>query len=110
MDSRTNPLAPNLVGDDTVDGEIQGENEPLKMDEGASAPPPGALDYAYPDTSPTEDHRSDPALDTNPNDPGQVPGSRDPDLSQSVEHDDQPGARDGNTPGDAEGAMGSEGG
>ena len=106
MDSRTNPLAPNLVGDDTIDGEVQGENEPLKMDEGETAPPPGALDYADPDTSPTEDPRSDPALDR---DPGRVAGSRDPDLPQSVEHDDQPGARDGNTPGDAEGTMGSEG-
>jgi len=107
MDSRTNPLSPNTIGDDSIDGEIMGENEPLKMRESETEPPAGSLDYAYPDTSPTEDHRSDPALDTNPNDPGQVPGSRDPDLPGSVETDDRPGDRDGNTPYDAEGEMGA---
>ncbi len=106
MDSRTNPMAPNLVGDDSIEGEVAGETEPLKMEEAETAPPPGALDYAYPDTSPTEDPRSDPGLDR---DPGQVPGSRDPDLPGSVENDGRPGDRDGNTPGDAEGAMGAEG-
>lgn len=105
-DSRTNPMAPNQVGDDSVRGEIVGEQEPLKMTEGEAMPPPGALDYAFPATSPTEDPRSDPSLDR---DPGQVAGSRDPDVSGSMEHDDRPGNADGDTPYAAEGAMGSEG-
>lgn len=62
MDSRTNPLAPNLVGDDSADAEIAGENEPLKMNEGQTEPPPGALDYASPDTGLTEEARNDPGL------------------------------------------------
>lgn len=104
MDSRTDPMNPNQVGDDSIDGEIAGEQEPLKMTEGETTPPPGSLDYAFPDTSPTEDPRSDPYLNR---DPGQVAGSRDPDLADSVEDDDRPGPKDGRTPDDAEGKMGA---
>ncbi len=98
MDSRTNPMAPNQVGDDSVDSEIAGEQEPLKMTEGETAPPPGSLDYAYPDTSPTEDPRSDPGL---------TAGSRDPDAAVSAEDDTRPGPKDGRTPDDAEGTTGA---
>ena len=86
MDSRTNPLAPSLVGDDSDDGEIAAENEPLKMHEEGAEPPAGALDYA---ASPA-------ALPDNPlGDPGLLPGSRDPDLPASLEDDDSPGEREG---------------
>lgn len=106
MDSRTNPMAPNLVGDNSVDGEIAGEQEPLKMTEGGTLPPPGALDYAFPATSPTEDPRRDPGVSR---DPGLLPGSRDPGITDSAEDVDRPGHEGGNTPDAAEGAMGSEG-
>lgn len=100
MDSRTNPLAPSLIGDDSIDGEIAGENEPLKMHEGGAEPPVDALDYLAPASN----------LPNNPmGDPGLLPGSRDPDLPNSLEVDDRPGEREGNTPYDAEGTMGSEG-
>ncbi len=104
MDSRTDPMNPNQVGDDSADAEIAGEQEPLKMTEGETAPPPGSLDYAFPATSPTEDPRSDPELDR---DPGQLAGSRDPDAAHSVEADNRPGPRDGGTPDAAEGEMGA---
>lgn len=100
MDSRTNPMAPDQVGDDTVDAEIRGEQEPLKMDEGGIPPLPGSLDVADPDTGPTEDSR---------NDPGLTRGSRDPSLVDSVENDHRPEDEGGNTPYDAEGTLGSEG-
>ena len=105
-DSRTNPMNPNQICDDSASGEIAGETEPLKMTEGDTPPPSGALDYAFPETSPTEDPRSDPALDR---DPGQVAGSRDPDVANSVERDGRPESQRGDTPYDAQGAMGSEG-
>lgn len=107
MDSRTDPMAPDQVGDSSVDAEIAGEQEPLKMTEGGAAPPPGSLDTAFPATSPTEDPRSDPELDR---DPGQFAGSRDPDAAHSVEDDGRPDNGEGNTPYDAEGTSGSEGG
>ena len=100
MDSRTNPLAPSLIGNDSIDGEIAGENEPLKMHERGADPPAGTLDYPAPV----------PGLRDNPiGDPGLLPGSRDPDMRVSLEDDDRPGEREGNTPYDAEGTMGSEG-
>jgi len=99
-DSRTNPLAPSLIGDDSDTEEIMGENEPLKMSEGEEEPPPGALDYQFPATSPSENPLSD---------PGQAHGSRDPDLPLSAEDDDSPGNKDGNTPYDAGGSAGIEG-
>jgi hypothetical protein len=100
MDSRTNPLAPSLIGDDSIDGEIAGENEPLKMHEEGAEPPAGALDYLAPASG---------LLDNPIGDPGLLSGSRDPDLPNSLEADDRPGEREGNTPYDAEGTMGSEG-
>ena len=100
MDSRTNPLAPSLIGDDSIDGEIAGENEPLKMHEGGADPPEGTLDYLAPASD---------FLDNPMGDPGLLPGSRDPDMHGSLEDDDRPGEREGNTPYDAEGTMGSEG-
>lgn len=106
MESRTDPMAPNTIGDDSNDAEIAGEQEPLKMHEDGDTPPPGALDTAFPDTSPTEDSRSDPDLW---GDPGQLAGSRDPDLPSSSEDDDSPGSKEGGTPYDAEGSSGSEG-
>ena len=60
MESRTDPMAPNTIGDDSADEEIAGEQEPLKMYEDGPAPPPGALDTAFPATSPTESAESDP--------------------------------------------------
>ena len=100
MDSRTNPLAPSLIGDDSNSAEIAAENELLKMHEGGDEPPVGALDYA---ASPA-------GLPENPmGDPGLLPGSRDPDLPASLEDDNSPGEREGNTPYDAEGTSGSEG-
>ena len=100
MDSRTNPLAPSLIGDDSADAEIAAENEPLKMHEGDAEPPAGALDFAA----------SPPVSADNPvGDPGLLPGSRDPDLPFSLEDDAQPGEREGNTPYDAEGTSGAEG-
>ncbi len=106
LEGGANPTVPNLVGDDSADGEILGEQESLKMDEGGPAPPPGSLDYAYPDTSPTEDPRSDPSLDR---DPGRLAGSRDPSVAHSLERSAGPDDGHGNTPYDAEGTMGSEG-
>ena len=105
-DSRTSPLAA-LIGDESADGEIAGELEPLKMHEGGQDPPPGSLDYAFPDTSPTEDPRTDPEIGR---DPGLLPGSRDPSVAHSLERSTGPEEGDGNTPYDAEGTMGSEGG
>ena len=118
MESRTDPMAPNTIGDDSVGEEIAGEQEPLKMYEDGPAPPPGALDTAYPDTSPTESAQSDPGmfggLDTlesadESGDPGQLPGSRDPSIAGSSENDGRPGPKEGGTPYDAEGTSGSEG-
>jgi hypothetical protein len=106
MVRQIDPMAPNTIGDDSADAEIAGEQELLKMYEGGDVPPPGALDTAFPDTSPTEDPRSDPNLF---GDPGQVPGSRDPDLPGSAEEDGSPGPKNGSTPYDAEGASGFEG-
>ncbi len=106
VDSRTNPMNPDQTGDDTVDAEIRGEQASLKMDEGGTPPLPGSLDVMDPDTAPTEDHRSDPELDT---DPGQAPGSRDPDAANSLENDGRPESRRGDTPYDAQGTTGSEG-
>lgn len=118
MESRTDPMAPNTIGDDSADAEIAGEQEPLKMYEDGPAPPPGALDTAFPDTSPTESAQSDPGmfggldeagdLDES-GDPGQLAGSRDPSLAHSAENDDKPGPKEGGTPYDAEGTSGSEG-
>ena len=112
MESRTDPMAPNTIGDDSADAEIAGEQKPLKMVEDGPAPPPGALDTAFPDTSPTESAQSDPGmfngLDVS-GDPGQLAGSRDPSTARSVEDDDRPGPKEGGTPYDAEGASGSEG-
>ena len=115
MESRTDPMDPNLIGDDSVDAEIAGEQGPLKMHEDGPAPPPGALDTAFPDTSPTESAQSDPgmfgdrAFDNSEDDPGQRSGSRDPSIARSAENDDRPGAKEGGTPYDAEGTSGSEG-
>ena len=124
MESRTDPMAPNTTGDDSADAEIAGEQEPLKMHEDGPAPPPGALDTAYPDTSPTESAQSDPGMfggldaagdfsaSDDPSlsgDPGQLPGSRDPSVAGSAENDDRPGPKEGGTPYDAEGTSGSEG-
>jgi len=100
VDSRTNPMDVNQVGDDTVEAEIRGEQEPLKMDEGGTPPLPGSLDVMDPAAAPTADNRSDPGL---------VRGSRDPSAADSVENDGRPESRDGDTPYDAQGAMGSEG-
>ena len=100
MDSRTNPMAPDQVGDDTVDAEIRGEQESLKMDEGGAPPVPGSLDAADPDTGPTENAWSDPGL---------ARGSRDPAGPGSVEDDHRPEDEGGSTPYDSEGTMGSEG-
>lgn len=112
MESRTDPMAPNMIGDDSADAEIAGEQEPLKMYEDGPAPPPGALDTAFPDTSPTESAQSDPGmfggLDES-GDPGQLTDSRDPSIAGSAENDDRPGPKEGGTPYDAEGASGSEG-
>ena len=101
VDSRTNPMDVNQVGDDTVDAEVQGEQEPLKMDEGGATPPPGSLDVMNPDTTPTEDNRSDPGLTS---------GSRDPDVADSLETDGWTNSQSGDTPYDAQGTTGSEGG
>ena len=106
MESRTDPMAPNTLGNDSADAEIAGEQEPLKMYEDGAAPPPGALDTAFPDTSPTESAQSDPGMFGG--DPGQLPGSRDPSIANSVEDDDRPGPKEGGTPYDAEGASGYE--
>jgi len=106
VDSRTNPMDVDQVGDSTVDAEIRGEQASLKMDEGGTPPLPGSLDVMDPDTAPTESHRSDPELDT---DPGQIPGSRDPDAANSLENDGRPESRGGDTPYDAQGMTGSEG-
>ena len=100
MDSRTNPMDVDQVGDDTADAEIRGEQAPLKMHESGTLPPPGSLDVLDPATAPTEDNRSDPGL---------VRGSRDPDVADSVETDGRPESRGGDTPYDAQGTMGSEG-
>ena len=113
MESRTDPMAPNTIGDDSADAEIAGELEPLKMHEDGPAPATiGALDTAFPDTSPTESAQSDPGmfggLDVS-GDPGQLVGSRDPSIAGSSENDDRPGPKEGGTPYDAEGTSGSEG-
>lgn len=100
MDSRTNPLNPNQIGDDSSAGEIAGELEDLKMTESTATPLPGSLDYAQPDTSPTESPDSDPGL---------MRGSRDPSLVNSAEDDDRPEDARGDTPYDAQGTTGSEG-
>ena len=100
VDSRTNPMDVNQVGDDTVDAEVSGEQEPLKMHEGGTPPAPGLLDAAGPATTPTENSQGDPGL---------VPGSRDPDVADSLETDGHPESRGGDTPYDAQGTMGSEG-
>ncbi len=99
-DSRTNPMDMDQVGDDTVDAEIRGEQESLKMDEGGTPPLPGSLDVMDPATAPTEDNRSDPGL---------TRGSRDPDAADSVENDGRPESQRGDTPYDAQGTMGSGG-
>ena len=115
MESRTDPMDPKLIGDDSADAEISGEMEPLKMHEDGPAPLPGALDTAH-DTSPTQSAKSDPGMsgngvaDGSENDPGQLAGSRDPSTAGSAENDDTPGAKEGGTPYDAEGTSGSEGG
>ncbi len=117
MESRTDPMAPNIIGDDSAGAEIAGEQEPLKMHEDGPAPPPGALDTAFPDTSPTESAHSDPGMfgglddgsEDLSGDPGQLAGSRDPSIAHSSENDDRPGPKEGGTPYDAEGASGSEG-
>ncbi len=112
MESRTDPMAPSTIGDDSAAAEIAGEQEPLKMYESGYAPPPGALDTAFPDTSPTESAQSDPGMFgglEELGDPGQLAGSRDPSPAGSAENDDRPGPKEGGTPYDAEGASGSEG-
>jgi hypothetical protein len=101
MDSRTNPLNPNQIGDDSSAGEIAGELKDLKMTESTATPLPGSLDYAHPDTSPTEDPNSDPGL---------MRGSRDPSPVHSDENDNRPEDARGDTPYDAQGTAGSEGG
>ena len=112
MESRTDPMAPNTIGDDSADAEISGEQEPLKMHEDGPVPPPGALDTAFPDTSPTESAQSDPemfgGLDES-GDPGRLVGSRDPSIAGSSENDGRPGPKEGGTPYDAEGTSGAEG-
>jgi hypothetical protein len=100
IDSRTNPMAPDLTGDDSADAEIRSEQEPLKMEEGGAPPLPGSLDSADPDTAPTENAWGDPGL---------TRGSRDPATRNSAEDDHRPEDEGGNTPYDAEGTMGSEG-
>ena len=101
MESRTDPMAPNTIGDDSADAEIAGEQEPLKMHEDGDTPPPGALDTAFPDTSPTESAESDPEMfgglgdEDLSGDPGQLAGSRDPSTAHSAENDDRPGAKEG---------------
>ena len=100
MDGRTNPMAPNTIGDDSAAEEIAGEREPLKMQEDGPSPPPGALDYALPHAGPAGNLHGDPGL---------AAGSRDPDLSNSREDDDTPGDKDGGTPYDAEGSSGAAG-
>ena len=106
MDDGANPTVPNLVGDDSADEEMAAEREPVKLYEDGLAPPPGSLDTASPD-SPTEDPRTDPEIDR---DPGLLAGSRDPDVANGVERGSGPDDQDGDTPYDAEGTMGSEGG
>ena len=106
VDSRTNPMDVDQVGDDTVDAEMRGAQESLKMDEGGTPPLPGSLDVMDPATAPTESHQSDPELDT---DPGLLPGSRDPDVANSVETDGRPESQGGDTPYDAQGTTGSGG-
>jgi len=96
-------MALNLIGDDSADAEIAGEQEPLKMHEDGLTPPSGALDTALPDTGPTE------SADGSEDDPGQLSSSRDPSIAGSAENDDKPGAKEGGTPYDAEGTSGSEG-
>ncbi len=100
IDSRTDPMAPDTVGDSSTDEEVRGEQEYLKTDEGGLRPLPGSLDYADPATAPTEDPNSDPGL---------VQDSRDPSLPSSMEDDGRPEDRNGDTPYDAQGTMGSEG-
>ncbi len=100
VDSRTNPMDVDQVGDDTVDAEIRGEQVSLKMDEGGTPPLPGSLDVMDPVTSPTENSNSDPGL---------AGGSRDPDAANSLENDGRPESRGGDTPYDAQGTMGSGG-
>ena len=100
IDSRTDPMDVDQVGDDSADAEIRGEQEPLKMQESGMPPLPGSLDVADPATSPTEDPDSDPGL---------ARGSRDPDVANSLENDHRPEDRGGDTPYDAQGTMGSEG-
>ena len=70
------------------------------MDEGGTPPLPGSLDVMDPAAAPTEDNRSDPGL---------TPGSRDPDAANSLENDGWANSQSGDTPYDAQGAMGSEG-
>ncbi len=106
MESRTDPMAPNTIGDDSADAEIAGEREPLKMHEDGAAPPPGALDTVFPNTA-FPGMSPDPSAES---DPGQLAGSRDPSLAGSAENDDRPGPKEGGTPYDAEGTSGSEGG
>ncbi len=100
VDSRTNPMDVDQVGDDTVDAEIRGEQEPLKMHEAGATPPPGSLDAAGPVMD---------AAGNSQGDPGRVPGSRDPDAAGSLESDGRPESRGGDTPYDAQGTAGSEG-
>ena len=100
VDSRTNPMDVDQVGDDTVDAEIRGSQESLKMDEGGTPPLPGSLDVMDPATAPTESNQSDPGL---------MRGSRDPDAANSLENDGRPESQGGDTPYDAQGTMGSEG-
>ncbi len=117
MESRTDPMAPNTIGDDSAGEEIAGEQEPLKMHEDGPAPPIGALDTAFPDTSPTESAQSDPGMfggldetgEDVSGDPGLLAGSRDPSIAGSSESDGRPGPKEGGTPYDAEGTSGSEG-
>jgi hypothetical protein len=99
VDSRTNPMAPNPVGDDAGEAGTGGEQIPLDSEMGGS-PLPGSLDIAQPDTSPTENPDGDPGL---------AGGSRDPDVADSAEDDGRPEDRGGDTPYDAQGALGSEG-
>lgn len=100
IDARTDPMAPDSMGDSSTDDEVRGEQEYLKMDEGGPAPLPGSLDYADPATAPTEDPNSD---------PGMVHDSRDPSLPHSAEDDGRPEDSRGDTPYDAQGTMGFEG-
>lgn len=100
IDSRTDPMAPDSMGDSSTDAEVQGEQEALKMDEGGPALLPASLDYADPAMARAEDPN---------NDPGLVHDSRDPSLPRSAEDDGKPEDSRGNTPYDAQGTMGSEG-